>query len=137
MTPKHKDLLIRWAIFVGLGIVLFVLLSPFIYRPRIRNSASVTLADIRVTIQSGGQPRTTYVKVDDREETFPRGQEDSSALYQEAMSRIASSTHFGERYLAFSWARFIRWWLPAAALAYWMLFHVWQPRREYVEGSRA
>jgi len=137
MTPKRKDLPIRWAIFAGLGVIFFVLLSPFIYRPRIRNYASVSLADIGVTIQSGGQPHTTYVKVDDREETFPRGQEDNSALYQEAMRRLASSTHLGERYLAFSWLRFIRWWVPAAALAYWLLFRVWQPRREYVEGVRA
>ena len=42
----------------------------------------------------------------------------------------------GERYFAFSWLRFIRWWLPAAALTYsGLLFCVWQPRREYVEGT--
>ena len=136
MARKYKELIVRWALFAGMGVIFFVLLSPFIYRPRIRNSASVTLGDIGVTIQSGGQPRTTYVKVDDREETFSQGREDSSALYQEAMHRIASSTHLGERYLAFSWLRFIRWWVPAATLTYWLLFRVWQPRREYVEGAR-
>jgi hypothetical protein len=133
-SPNYKALLMRWAIFALLGVIFFVVLSPFIYRPKIRfNLTRVTLADIGVTIQDGGH-FTTFARVDDREEEFPRGREDTSALYQQAMRRIASSIHSGERYVAFSWLRFVRWWVPAAALAYWLLFRVWQPRREYVEG---
>ena len=135
MTQKHKALLIRWLLLVVFGVVCFVLLSPLIYRPRTRTSGSVTLSDVGVTIQSGGKPGTIYVKVDDREETIPRGQEESSELYREAMQRIASSTRLGEKYIAFSWGRFIRWWLPPTALAYWLLFRVWQPRRDYLEGQ--
>ncbi len=136
MTQKHKGLLVRWALFAVFGVVCFVLLSPLIYQVRTRTSASVTLSDVGVTIQSGDQSGTTYVKVDDREETIPRGHEEDSALYGEAMHRIASNTHVGEKYIGFSWFRFIRWWLPPAALAYWLLFRVWQPRRDYVEGAR-
>jgi hypothetical protein len=134
MRQKHKGLLIRCALLAVFGVALFVLLSPFIYRPRTRTSAIVTLSDVGVTIQSGSNPGTIHVKVDDREETIPRGQEERSALYREASQRIASNTHLGERYIAFSWFRFIRWWLPPIALAYWLLFRLWQPRRDYVEG---
>src|SRR5262245_47400908 len=95
MTQRHKGVPIRWTLFAVFSVVCFVLLSPFIYRPRVRTSASVTLSDVGVTIQSGDKPGTTYVKVDDREEIIPRGQEDSSALYREATQRIASSTHLG------------------------------------------
>src|SRR5687768_13981885 len=124
MTQRQKGLLMRWAIFTVLGVVFFVLLSPFIYRPRTRTHSSVTLSDVGVTIQSGAQPGTTLVKVDDREETIPSGELGSTPLSSEAMRRLVGNTELGERYVAFSWIRFIRWWGPAAALTYWLLFRV-------------
>jgi len=136
MTPRGKGLLIRWGIFVVLGVGLFVLLSPFFYRPQIFSSSSVNLSDVGVTLQSGDRPGTILVKVDDREETIPSTQLGNTPLSSEAMQRIDRNNRLGKRNIEFSRRRFFRSWVPAMAVAYWLLFRVWQPRREYVEGSR-
>ena len=92
MTQRQNELLVRWAIFTVVGVVLFLLMNPLFYRTRIRSHSTVNLSDVGVSIQTGGDPGTTVVRVDDREETIPTGKLGSTALSKEAMERVASNT---------------------------------------------
>lgn len=135
MTSQTKERLIRWVIFIGVSVGLFVLLSPFMYVPRTILGTSVTLADVGVAIQTGQTPDTFVIRVDDQEETIPREKLGQTPVSTEAMRRISGKASLGRQYLDFSWHRFFRSWCPLVVLAYWFLFRVWQPRREYVEGG--
>jgi hypothetical protein len=99
-------------------------------------SDSVALEDVGVSIIYNPNGTAT-VKVDDREQTIQKQELESSPLYNEAIKRISSHTtsRLGQPYQAFRPTRFIRWWLLPTIFFYVLVFHLWQPRRPYIEGG--
>jgi hypothetical protein len=105
------------------------------YRSRTRLGHEVALKDVGVEIMHSPDGSTT-IKVDNREETVPKGQLGSSALLKEATERIASRTNaqIGQQYSEFRLRRFVTWWLCPTVLLYFLIFQL-PPRRPYIEGS--
>lgn len=138
MIPKSKSLVIRCTVFLILALLLFVLVQPFFYIQRLRTSDSVTLEEVGVSITHTPNGDTT-VKVDDREQTVPKHQLEASPLYKEAMLRMSSriSSRIGQPYPVFRLRRFIQGWVLPMAVLYVVMFHVWQPRKPYIEGGTA
>ena len=79
------------------------------------------------------EQRVVVVRVDDREERVPDSELASSAIYQEAISRIPAGERPDDTKIR--WSRVLRYWIPVAALSWVVLFRLWQPPRPYVEGG--
>jgi len=138
MTAKTKSLLVRCTVFLVLAALLFVFVRPFFYIQLTQTGYNnVELKDVGVFLELSPDGSTT-VKVDDREETVPKGQLKSSALNKEAMERISSRmrSQRSQEYPQFRLRRFMTWWVFPTVILYVLMFQI-PPRRPYIEGGPA
>jgi hypothetical protein len=111
------------------GLALFILMSPFLYRLSIRYHDSVRLAEVGVSIEFRPDG-AAEVTVDGQTEVIPRVELERSSHYQEAMRRITSRMRMGQPYFHLCWPIVFVLWLPAVVVAGVVLFWVWPIKKQ-------
>ena len=136
MDPERKSIAVRITILVSGAILLFIVLSPVVYYPRTRLSATYTLhhPDVSIDFEPGGVQR---VRVDGEEALVPKAEVESNPLAKEAWRRIMDrGGPLGKPEVVLSWPRVVRFWLLPVVLLYFFLFRWWPKKTDYVTGPR-
>jgi hypothetical protein len=126
---KSNDIMLRSVILAGVAGVSLWFFTAALRAPAVSSGVSYP----QVGVSLFWERSVVVVRVGDREEQVPHSELSSSAIYQEAISRIPAGDLPADTTIR--WSRVLRYWIPVTALAWWVLFRLWQPPRPYVEGA--
>jgi hypothetical protein len=132
---KNNDIMLRSVILAGVAGASLWFFTAALRAPAVLSRVSSGVSYPQVGVSLFWERSVVVVRVDDREERVPHSELSRSTIYQEAISRIPAGERPADTRVR--WSRVLGYWLPLTALAWWVLFRLWQPPRSYVEGARA
>jgi len=129
----YREIRLKVAIFAGVAVLSLPLLTSTLRRPTYGSFSGIMYPQYGVMLL--WKTDAVEVTVEGREECVPKAQLASSAIYQEAISRIPRADR--PALTEVHWNRVFCCWAALNALTWHLLFRVWQPIRPYIEGPRS
>jgi hypothetical protein len=124
---KSNDILLRSVLLAGVAGVSLWFFTAVFRTPAVLSRVSSGVSYPQVGVSLFWERNVVVVRVDDREERVPHSELSSSAIYQEAISRIPAGERPAETKIWW-WRVLLRYWIPLIAFVWWVLFRLWQPR---------